>query len=103
MKAILSVLCLALLVISVATVFASDDVGQTVYTKSCAACHASGVMGAPKVGDKSEWAELNAEGMDKLVHNAIHGIEKMPPKGGNMQLTDDEVKAAVEYMVKMSK
>jgi len=103
MKAILSVLCLALLVISVTTVFASDDIGQSVYTKSCAACHASGVMGAPKVGDKAEWAELSAKGMDKLTHNAINGIEKMPPKGGNMQLTDAEVKAAVEYMVKMSK
>ena len=103
MKAILSVLCLALLIISVATVFASDDIGQTVYTKSCAACHDSGVMGAPKIGDKAEWAQLSAEGLDKLTHNAIHGIEKMPPKGGNMQLTDAEVKAAVEYMIKSSK
>jgi cytochrome c5 len=102
MKMILSVLGLALLVISVSTVYASDDVGQTVYTKSCAVCHDSGVMGAPKVGDKAAWAQLNAEGVDSLTKNAIKGEGKMPPKGGNMQLTDAEVKAAVEYMIKMS-
>jgi len=103
MKATLSVLCLILLVFTVATVSASDDVGQAVYTKSCAACHDSGVMGAPKVGDKAAWATLNAEGVDSLTHNAIKGEGKMPPKGGNMKLSDDEVKAAVEYMVNKSK
>jgi cytochrome c5 len=103
MKAILPVFCLALLVFAVATVSASDDVGQAVYTKSCAACHDSGVMGAPKVGDKAAWAKLNAEGVDNLTHSAIKGVGKMPPKGGNMKLSDDEVKAAVEYMVDKSK
>ncbi len=103
MKSILAVLCLALLVFSVATVSASDDVGQTIYTKSCAACHDSGVMGAPKIGDKQAWAPLAAEGVDVLSQNSINGKGKMPPKGGNMKLTDDEVKAAVEYMVEKSK
>jgi cytochrome c5 len=103
MKAILSVLCLTLLVFAVTAVSASDDVGQAVYTKSCAACHDSGVMGAPKVGDKDTWSKLSAEGMDSLTHNAIKGEGKMPPKGGNMKLTDEEVKAAVEYMVNKSK
>ncbi len=103
MKTILPVLCLALLVFSVATANASDDLGQSVYTKSCSACHDSGVMGAPKVGDKAAWAPLAAEGVDVLTHNAIHGEGKMPPKGGNMQLSDDEVKAAVKYMVDKSK
>jgi cytochrome c5 len=103
MKTILPVLCLALLVFSVASASASDDVGKSVYTKSCSACHDSGVMGAPKVGDKAAWAPLAAEGVDVLTHNAIHGEGKMPPKGGNMQLSDDEVKAAVTYMVDKSK
>lgn len=103
MKLTQLVFCLALLLFAAASVSASDDVGQTVYTKSCAACHASGVMGAPKVGDKDAWSGLNAEGLDELTHNAINGVGKMPPKGGNMKLTDEEVKAAVAYMMEESK
>ncbi len=103
MKSFLSAVCLALLLFSVATVSASEDIGMSVYTKSCSACHTSGVMGAPKVGDKAAWTGLIAEGVETLTHNAIKGEGKMPPKGGNMQLTDAEVQAAVEHMVKMSK
>ena len=103
MKSILSVLCLLLLVLSVATVSASDDVGQSVYTKSCGVCHDSGVMAAPKIGDKAVWAPLTAEGLEVLNKNAIQGTGKMPPKGGNMKLSDDEVKAAVTYMLDKSK
>lgn len=103
MKAILPVLCLTLLLFAVTTVSASDDVGQSVYAKSCAACHDSGVMGAPKTGDKATWKPLIAEGSDTLTHNAIKGAGKMPAKGGNMSLSDDEVKAAVDYMVEKSK
>ena len=60
-------------------------------------------MGAPKIGDQKAWAPLTAEGVDVLSKNAIHGLGKMPAKGGNMQLTDEEVKEAVEYMVEKSK
>lgn len=95
--------CLALLVLSVATVNASDEVGQSVYSKSCSVCHASGVMSAPKVGDKAAWAGLIAVGADSLTQNAIKGKGNMPAKGGNMQLTDAEVKAAVAYMMELSK
>ena len=102
MKTILAVFCLALLIFSVGTVSAGDDLGQSVYAKSCAACHDSGVMGAPKIGDKEVWAPLIAEGSDELSANAIKGVGKMPPKGGNTQLSDDEVKAAVGYMVEKS-
>ena len=102
MRTILPLLCLALLVFSVTTVSASDDAGQSVYAKSCAACHDSGVMGAPKVGDKDAWVPLIADGVDVLAQNATKGVGKMPPKGGNMQLSDDEVKAAVGYMVEKS-
>jgi cytochrome c5 len=102
MRTILPLLCLALLVFAVTTVSASDDAGQSVYAKSCAACHDSGVMGAPKVGDKDVWVPLIAEGVDVLSQNAIKGIGKMPPKGGNMKLSDDDVKAAVAYMMDKS-
>jgi len=95
--------CFVMLIFSVASVTASDDIGQSVYTKSCAACHTSGVMGAPKVGDKDAWSALISEGVDTLTHNSIKGKGKMPAKGGNMKLTDEEVKAAVAYMMEMSK
>ena len=103
MKSITFAFCFALLVFSVASVSASDEVGKDVYTKSCAACHASGVMGAPKVGDKAAWVDLFAEGEAVMTKNAIKGVGKMPAKGGNMKLTDAEVKAAVVYMMEQSK
>lgn len=103
MKSIQLVFCFAVLVFSVTTVYAADDIGMTVYTNNCAACHASGVMGAPKVGDKNAWSGLIAEGVDDLTASAIKGIGMMPPKGGNANLTDAEVKAAVAYMMETSK
>lgn len=103
MKKILPVLYVALLALTATTASASENVGQAVYNKSCAACHNTGVMAAPKLGDKEAWAPLAAEGIDTLTQSAIKGKGKMPPKGGNMKLTDEEVKAAVEYMVEESK
>lgn len=80
--------------------------GKATYDSSCAACHAQGVAGAPKLGDADSWKDRIAKGNDKLYENAIKGFkgEKglMPPKGGFANLSDDEVKAAVDYMVKES-
>lgn len=81
----------------------STSSGEAVYNKSCRSCHDSGVMGAPKTGDKQAWEPLIENGMDSLVKNAINGIGKMPPKGGHSTLTDSEVKQAVEYMVDQSR
>ncbi len=84
--------------------FAADTAaGEAVYNKSCGACHNAGVMGAPKLGDKEAWKDHIHHGVDHMVENAIKGVGKMPPKGGNTRLTDDEVKAAVEYMVEKAK
>lgn len=77
--------------------------GKQIYEKSCMACHTSGVMGAPKTGDKAAWKGHIADGADHMVKNAIKGIGKMPAKGGNAKLTDAEVKAAVLYMIEQSK
>jgi cytochrome c5 len=83
-----------------ATAQASDDaVGKAVYEKSCAVCHKAGIAGAPKTGDKAAWAPLNAKGVDELTAVAISGKGAMPAKGGNASLSDDEVRAAVQYMV----
>lgn len=77
--------------------------GKTVYNTVCAGCHGAGVLGAPKFGDKGAWASRVGQGMPTLVSHAINGIRAMPPRGGSPSLTDDEVKAAVQYMVDGSK
>lgn len=77
--------------------------GAEIYQASCAACHAEGIAGAPKTGDKEFWGGKISGGTDQLVQNAINGIGTMLPKGGNPNLTDDEVRAAVEYMIEQSR
>ena len=77
--------------------------GKTVYNTVCAGCHGAGVLGAPKFGDKAAWAPRIAQGMATLNNHAINGIRGMPARGGAASLSDDEVKAGVEYMVNGSK
>ena len=87
---------------AVAIVPASAEVlaaGEKVYTATCAACHTAAVMGAPKLGDPAAWAPRLAKGAAGLHATAIDGLKLMPPKGGNPALKDDEVKAAVDYMI----
>lgn len=79
-----------------------DPAGEKLYKSVCFACHAVGVAGAPKFGDKAAWGPLIATGMDHMVEIAIHGKGAMPPRGGS-QATDAEVHAAVEYMVQAAK
>jgi len=86
-----------------ATGKAKADPGKALYTKTCAMCHDSGAAGAPIVKDKEAWAEVIAQGMDKVYEHALKGKGAMPPKGGNMNLKDDEVKAVVDYMINQSK
>ena len=77
--------------------------GKAVYDQTCHVCHATGLAGSPKFGDKASWAPRIATGMDKLYNAALHGLNAMPPKGGNTALTDAQVKAAVDYMVSAAK
>lgn len=81
---------------------ASADVGKKLYESACMMCHATGVAGAPKTGDKAEWAKRLQKGADTLHANSIKGIGAMPPKGGS-SASDAEVKAAVDYMLAQSK
>jgi len=80
--------------------------GKKVYDTACAACHAAGVAGAPKTGDKGAWAARIKQGNNTLYDHAIKGFQgkngMMPAKGGS-SASDDEVKAAVDYMVAASK
>ena len=76
--------------------------GPEIVTKVCGACHGAGVLGAPKIGDKAAWSTRKAAGMSALVANAIKGKNQMPPRGGDPSLSDDEVKGAVEAMLKQT-
>lgn len=73
--------------------------GKSIYGTACFACHATGAAGAPKLDDKAAWAPRIAQGMDTLVQHAINGKGAMPPKGGRLDLSDDDIRDAVAYMV----
>ena len=75
-----------------------DKGGEEVVKAVCSACHAAGLMGSPKIGDKGQWGPRIAQGYETLVSHAIHGIRMMPAKGGNPDLTDGEIANAVAYM-----
>jgi|TARA_Y100000034_G_C6665781_1_gene292061 cytochrome c5 len=74
--------------------------GADVYQASCFACHGTGAMGAPKKGDAAAWAPRTAKGMDVLLEHAIKGFNAMPPKGTCMACSDDEIQAAIDFMLK---
>ena len=81
--------------------------GAQVFDQSCAACHASGIAGAPKIGDQLRWKTRLAKGTKVLYANALNGISSsigvMPAKGGNAALSETEVKAAVDYILAKTK
>ncbi len=73
--------------------------GQEVYNKVCVACHAAGVLGAPKVGAKELWEPRLAQGLTSLVNNAVTGIRAMPAKGGDPSLTEANIRDSIVYML----
>lgn len=86
---------------------ADNAAGKSVYNKVCAMCHAAGVAGAPKPGDKADWGPRIAQGPEVLYKHALEGFTgakgMMPARGGGASLSDDEVKAAVDHMVGASR
>ncbi|HEY6862309.1 MAG TPA: c(7)-type cytochrome triheme domain-containing protein [Burkholderiales bacterium] len=74
--------------------------GKAVFDKTCALCHATGIAGAPKYGNARDWGPRVKTGLPALYRSALNGTARgMPGKGGNLSLSDAEVKAAVDYMV----
>jgi cytochrome c5 len=89
----------AVAAISAQPVVASNELGLQVFNKTCFACHGTGIPGFPKVGDKAVWAPRIAQGKAVLVDHVINGFNAMPARGGNPDLTDAEVEAAVDYLI----
>jgi len=87
---------------------ASDVVnpGESIYKSKCIACHSTGAAGAPKLGDKTAWGARIAQGHAVLLQHAIEGFKGntgyMPPKGGYLNLSDEEISITVQYMVSQS-
>ena len=82
---------------------AQSGKGEAIYKQNCAVCHAAGVAGAPKLGDKAAWGPRLAKGTATLHTSALKGLRAMPAKGGNPSLADADVTAAVDYMVGQAK
>jgi cytochrome c5 len=84
----------------------SADAGKTLYETTCKTCHGPGIAGAPKFGDKAAWADRIKQGPAVLYEHAIKGFQGktgvMPPKGGS-SASDEEIKAAVDYMTAAAK
>ena len=83
------------------TAMAAD--GKAVYDQTCAMCHAAGVAGAPKFGDKAAWAPRLGAGKAALVGSVVKGKGAMPPKAGNAALSDADIAAAVDYITAAAK
>jgi cytochrome c5 len=78
--------------------------GDQIVAETCSACHQTGMLGAPKIGDTAVWKTrlAAAGGIDGLVHVAITGVRSMPPRGGRAELTDSEIRGAIQTMLKRS-
>lgn len=76
--------------------------GEEIYNTKCMACHGSGALGAPKVGNAGDWSPRAAQGFDTLITHAVSGFNSMPPRGACADCSDEEISNAVHYMVEHS-
>jgi Cytochrome c5 len=96
--------------VEVATAAGSESAGgkgKEVYDGLCVSCHGSGIPGIPQLGDKAAWEARIAQGNDTLYQHAMQGFTgtsgmMMPPRGGGANLSDDDIKVAVDYLVSNS-
>ena len=88
--------------VAAAPAAAAAGAGEALYKQACQVCHAAGVAGAPKFGDKAAWAARLPAGIDALYTSVAKGKGAMPPRGG-AQASDDDLRAAVEFMAAAAK
>lgn len=79
-----------------------DRSGKEVVEQVCALCHATGVNGAPMIGDAKAWRARASKGLTGLTKNALEGVRRMPPHGGSLSVNDNEIRRAITYMVNRS-
>lgn len=94
--------CLAVLIASLVSWPVLASKGQTTYKAVCAACHSTGVLGSPKLGDKKAWGPLIREGQEILTAHGYVGIRGMPAKGGKPDLSVEDFASALVYIVNKS-
>ena len=101
MKKIVTAVVLVTGIMSWGVAAAAGDAvaGEAVYNRVCKMCHNSGMMGAPKLGDKPAWSARIEQGAAKLTEHAINGIRKMPPRGTCKSCSDQDIANAVAYMM----
>jgi|SRR5690554_1158725 len=76
-----------------------NSVGKQVVTQVCAVCHSTGMMNSPRIGNADDWAPRLEQGIETVYDHALNGLNMMPARGGNPKLSDEEVKAAVDFMI----
>ena len=86
----------------VATADSGPKSGEEVYNQFCFACHATGASEAPLFGDAEAWAPRIDKGMETLMASTLNGIGLMPPKGTCMNCSEEELQAAVDYMIEQA-
>ncbi|MCB1876709.1 MAG: c-type cytochrome [Chromatiales bacterium] len=86
-------------IVAVPEIAAQTERGAEVVKISCTSCHGPGILGAPKLGVAEDWKERRAKGLDELVKRTIEGFNQMPPRGGNVNLSDADLRAAVEFIL----
>jgi cytochrome c5 len=84
------------------------EAGRLVWRESCRPCHGSGLAGAPRIGDREAWAPRIAKGLPVLFEHALNGFQgpggtQMPARGGQPDLSDDQIRNAVEFVTSRSR
>lgn len=91
----------AFIIVSVTAASSKGDAkkGEAIYNRICMACHAAGVAGAPKLGDKATWAPRIKQGKEVLLEHTLKGFKVMPPKGGCGDCSKQDIENAIAYML----
>lgn len=100
--AVSKLLVMSLFLILVSACSSKDPdlaIGEKVYIGACKVCHSQGINGAPVFGNEKNWGPRKAQGLDVLVEHASNGFGLMPAKGGKTELTENQIRAAIKYML----